>query len=80
MKKKYIHVYRIQKYIKDTWKCLFLRQSYQSIIYYKIQMCKCTIYIYIIYERETSVSMCYTITVKQKTQRLFDEFLYSFNT
>ena len=31
-----------------------------------------------IYERETSVSMCYTITVKQKTQRLFDEF--SFNT
>ena len=23
--------------------------------------------------------MCYTITVKQKTQRLFDEFSYSFN-
>ena len=42
-----------------------------------------TIYIYIyiyIYERETSVCMCYTITVKQKTQRLFDEFSYSFNT
>ena len=39
------------------------------------------IYIYIyIYERETSVCMCYTITVKQKTQRLFDEFSYSFNT
>ena len=38
------------------------------------------IYIYIyIYERETSVCMCYTITVKQKTQRLFDEFSYSFN-
>ena len=36
------------------------------------------IYIYT-YERETSVSMCYTITVKQKT-RLFDEFSYSFNT
>ena len=37
------------------------------------------IYIYIyIYERETSVCMCYTITVKQKTQRLFDEFSYSF--
>ena len=33
-----------------------------------------------IYERETSVGMCYTITVKQKTQRLFDEFSYSFNT
>ena len=40
-----------------------------------------TVYIYIyIYERETSVSMCYTITVKQKTQRLLDEFSYSFNT
>ena len=39
------------------------------------------IYIYIyIYERETSVCMCYTIKVKQKTQRLFDEFSYSFNT
>ena len=37
------------------------------------------LYIYI-YERETSVCMCYTITVKQKTQRLFDEFSYSFNT
>ena len=36
-------------------------------------------YIYI-YERETSVFMCYTITVKQKIQRLFDEFSYSFNT
>ena len=36
-----------------------------------------TIYIF---ERETSVCMCYTITVKQKTQRLFDEFSYSFNT
>ena len=33
-----------------------------------------------IYEQETSVCMCYTITVKQKTQRLFDEFLYFFNT
>ena len=34
-------------------------------------------YIYkYIYERETSVCMCYTITVKQKTQRLFDEFSY----
>ena len=38
-----------------------------------------TIYIYI-YEQETSVCMYYTITVKQKTQRLFDEFSYSFNT
>ena len=39
------------------------------------------IYIYIyIYERENSVCMCYTITVKQKTQRLCDEFSYSFNT
>ena len=37
------------------------------------------IYIYI-YERETSVCMYYTITVKQKAQRLFDEFSYSFNT
>ena len=33
-----------------------------------------------VYERETSVCMCYTVTVKQKTQRLFDEFSYSFNT
>ena len=38
------------------------------------------IYIYYIYERQTSVRMGYTITVKQKTQRLFDEFSYSFNT
>ena len=33
-----------------------------------------------IYERETRVCMSYTITVKQITQRLFDEFSYSFNT
>ena len=32
------------------------------------------IYIYI-YERETSVGMCYTIKVKQKTQRLFDIYI-----
>ena len=38
------------------------------------------IYIYYIYERQTSVRMGYTITVKQKTQRLFDGFSYSFNT
>ena len=37
-------------------------------------------YIIYIYEQETSVCMCYKITVKQKTQRLFDEFSYSFNT
>ena len=49
-------------------------------IRYKCANAQIYIYIYIIYERETSVSMCYTITVKQKTQRLFDEFLYSFNT
>ena len=36
-------------------------------------------YIYIcIFEREISLCMCYTKTVKQKTQRLFDEFSYSF--
>ena len=29
---------------------------------------------------EKPVCVCYTITVKQKTQRLFDEFSYSFNT
>ena len=55
--------------------CIFLakcKKSNESNIY---------IYIYIyIYERETSVCMCYTIKVKQKTQRLFDEFSYSFNT
>ena len=28
---------------------------------------------------EKPVCVCYTITVKQKTQRLFDEFSYSFN-
>ena len=33
-----------------------------------------------IYERETSVYMCYTITIKQKIQSVFDEFSYSFNT
>ena len=32
------------------------------------------------YEQETSVCMCCTVTIKQKTQSLFDEFLYSFNT
>ena len=36
------------------------------------------IYIYI-YEQETSVSMCCVVNIKQKTQRLFDEFSYSFN-
>ena len=37
------------------------------------------IYIYVcIFEREISLCMCYTKTVKQKTQRLFDEFSYSF--
>ena len=29
---------------------------------------------------EKPVCVCYTITVKQKAQRLFDEFSYSFNT
>ena len=48
---------------------IYIYSSYYIYIY---------IYIYI-YERETSVCMCYTIKVKQKTQRLFDEFLYSFN-
>ena len=34
-----------------------------------------------IYEQETSVSMCYTITVKQKTQHLFNKFfiIYTIN-
>ena len=36
------------------------------------------VYIYIY--TYASVCMCYTITVKEKTQRLFDEFSYSFNT
>ena len=52
-----------------------------SLILLEEKMSCIYIYIYIyIYERETSVCMCYTITVKQKTQRLFDEFSYSFNT
>ena len=33
-----------------------------------------------IYEQETSVCMCCTLTIKQKAKSLFDEFLYSFNT
>ena len=33
-----------------------------------------------IYEQETSVCMCCVIKIKQKTQRLFDEFSCSFNT
>ena len=34
-----------------------------------------------IYEQETSVCMCCTMTKKTtKKQSLFDEFLYSFNT
>ena len=32
-----------------------------------------------IHEQETSVCMCYTVAIKQKTQSLFDEFSYSFN-
>ena len=35
---------------------------------------------YDIYEQETSACMCCTVTIKQKTQSLFDEFSYSFNT
>ena len=27
-----------------------------------------------------SMCMCWAVTIKQKTQSLFDEFLYSFNT
>ena len=39
------------------------------------------IYIYIyIYEQKTSVCMCHAVKIKQKTQRLFDEFSYFFNT
>ena len=33
-----------------------------------------------IYEQETSVCMCCVVKIKQKTQRLFDQFSYSFNT
>ena len=36
-------------------------------------------YIYIYYEQETSVFMCCAIKIKQKIQRLFDGFSYSFN-
>ena len=32
------------------------------------------------YEQEASVCMCCTVTIKQKTKSLFDEFLYSSNT
>ena len=32
------------------------------------------------YEQETSVCMCWVVKIKQKTQRLFDDFSYSFNT
>ena len=33
-----------------------------------------------IYGQETSVCMCCTVTIKQKAQSLFDDFLYPFNT
>ena len=60
--------------------CFYINHINQLYtIRYKCANAQIYIYIYI-YERETSVSMCYTITVKQKTQRLFDEFSYSFNT
>ena len=69
-----------------TIRTLYLNTTEENICnickYIRIYIC-IYIYIYIhiyIYERETSVCMCYTITVKQKTQRLFDEFSYSFNT
>ena len=35
MKKKYIHVYLIQKHIKDILKCLFLHQLYTIKYKYK---------------------------------------------
>ena len=31
------------------------------------------------YEQEISLCMCYTVTIKQKTQSLFDECSYSIN-
>ena len=31
------------------------------------------------YEQEISLCMCYTVTIKQKAQSLFDECSYSFN-
>ena len=34
MKKIYMHVYLIQKYIKDILKCLFLRQLYTTTYKY----------------------------------------------
>ena len=41
MKKKYIHAYLIQKYIKDIWKCPFLHK------FYTIRYIYIYIYIYI---------------------------------
>ena len=52
----------------------------KKIKWYKQRHIYKNIYIIYTYERETSVCMCYAITVKQKIQRLFDEFSYSFNT
>ena len=46
MKKKYIHVYLIQKYIKDVLKCPFLHQLYTiRYKYANVQIYIC-IYIY----------------------------------
>ena len=43
-------------------------------------MCDIFINIKYIYEQETSVCMCCTVTIKQKRQSLFDEFSYSCNS
>ena len=37
------------------------------------------VYIMYTYEQEISLCMCYTVTIKQKTQSLLDECSYSFN-
>ena len=69
--------------ISDPFVAMYnrIRHVPNCMSYHKASLVNIYIYIYkYIYERETSVCMCYTITVKQKTQRLFDEFSYSFNT
>ena len=49
-------------------------------LYNIIQYTYIYIYIYIYHEQETSVCMYCIVKIKQKIQRLFDKFLYYFNT
>ena len=66
-------------YFPLQWLWSWTFQQILSLIF-SLSLClSLSIYIYI-YEQETSVCICCTVAIKQKTQSLFDEFSYFFNT